>query len=403
MSAALKPKCETCGIECHYLPDHLLEAHGITLEEYLKDHGGTPFESYQVTEAYDKAISGVRRKAAPPVESLYKDIGGFRFPVNFDVPEDACLPMPAHYRLPQYGDNAKVIKRVLRYLACYRSVWLHGGPGGGKDALPSAWSWWTRTPAEIFPINPDVDIQPWFFEKTFDKDGVIWKFGKLFDALVNGYVSSVGKRHPMLIVLSDFDRAGRSQADAIRLVADSIEGRVKGPDGSTYKVLPGTRIFITANTMGSGDPTGKAISANVIDTTIINRIERKALLPMMDWRDEEPIVRAKFPLFAERCGHLLDNVGNAVTALRKAVDSGDLYGDFSHRDLCGWIGDCEDILETSKNPPSNLLKQGFMSYAEGLPDMQMIQSALTLCDPHFVGGALERGDTSHVKDDELSL
>lgn len=403
MTAAQRIKCEICDHTGHYLPDHLAEAHNLTVEAYLADHPNAPLESDAVIEMFDKSIENTRRKAPPALEELYTQIGDFRFRVNHDVPEEACLPLPDHYRLPKYGGNAKACKRILRYLTCGRSVWCHGGPGGGKDALPSAWSWWTRTPSEIFPINPDVDIQPWFFYKTFDENGVVWKYGRLFDCLVNGYTSPSGRRHPMLIVLSDFDRAGRSQADAIRLVADSIEGRVKGPDGKTYKVLPGTLIYITANTMGSGDPTGKAVSANVIDSTIINRIERKVLMPMMDWRDEEPIIRAKFPRFAEVCGDLLKNVGNAVSALRKAVENGDLYGEFSHRDLCTWIGDCEDILTVTSNPPKDLLKQGFMSYCEGLPDPQTVQQALTLCDPHFKGGTLERGDTSHVDEDDLQF
>jgi hypothetical protein len=207
----------------------------------------------------------------------------------------------------------------------------------------------------------------------------------------------------MTIILSDFDRAGRSQAEAIRLVADSIQGRVKGPRGETYPVLPGTRIVITANTMGGGDASGKCISANVLDTSILDRIERKVKFHSMDWEDEEPIVRAKFPLFAEKCGHLLKKVGDATSVLRKAVEEQNLYGEFSHRGLCTWVGDCEDILRFSTTAPSDLLKQGFQSYADGLPDAENQTLALTLVDAYLKGGALPQGDTSHVQAGELKL
>jgi hypothetical protein len=395
MTAAIaKVPCALCSEEVHYLPDHLAEAHELTLDLYLEDHPDAVFESEMLQEAYAQSISGVRREFPPQIADLTVKLHGITYPVHFDVEESACLPLPDHYRLPEFGDNAKAIKRSLRYLTYRRSTWVHGGPGGGKDALPSAWSWWTRTPAEIFPINPNTDIKPWFFSKAFDKEQVYYQYGRLWECLVEGYVSPIsGKRHPMLIVFSDFDRANRAQAEALRLIADSIKGRIKGPYG----------FYITANTMGGGDPTGRAVSANVIDSTIINRIERKLHMPMMDWRDEELIVRAKYPFFVETCGHLLDKVGHAVSALRQAISQGSLYAEFSHRDLCTWISDCEDIIRLSdNNPPADLLKEGFYSYADGLPDEQTKNGALTACDAHFKGGMLARGDTSGVRKDDLS-
>ena len=69
--------------------------------------------------------------------------------------------------------------------------------------------------------------------------------------------------------------------------------------------------------------------------------------------------------------------------------------------MCTWIGDCEDILRLTKKAPKDLLKQGFLSYADGLPDEDNKLAAMTLVDPYFKGGALERGDLSHIDDDEL--
>jgi len=403
-ATATKPICHLDGAETHYLPAYLAEKHGMSVEEYLTRFPDAEMESEAVAAAYRASVKDVRRSLPPPVEELTVELAGFTMPVNWDVPEDACLPLPPHYRVPQEGPLADDVRRAARYFVCGRSFWEHGPPGSGKDAWPSALCALTRTPSEIFPVNPDVDIMSWFFDKTFAAGKTEWVFGNLFKALVHGYESPVsGRRVPMTIVLSDFDRAGSSQAEAIRLVSDSIQGRVKGPRGETYPVLPGTRIIITANTMGRGDPTGKCISANILDTSILDRIERKVEFHPMEWGDEEPIIRAKFPLFAERCGNLFKQLGEAVKALRTAVANNNLMAEFSHRGLCSWIGDCEDILRLSTGPVADVLKEGFKSYADGLPDIDTKVVAQALVDPHLTGGALPRGSVKGLEATPLSL
>lgn len=402
--ASAKIKCELDGVEVHHLPTYLAEQHGMSVAEYLQKYPDSPLESESVRERYAASVKNARRAPPPPREHLSIHIAGFDMPVNWDVPAEACLPLPPHYRLPEKGELGRDIRRAARYFMAGRSFWAWGPPGSGKDAFPSAICALTRTPSAIFPVNPEVDIMAWFYDKSFNAHGTEWVFGELFNALVKGYESPIsGRRVPMTIVLSDFDRAGRSQAEAIRLVGDSIMGRVKGPRGETYEVLPGTRLVITANTMGGGDATGKMVSAQVLDTSILDRIERKVKFHSMDWRDEEPIIRAKFPLFAEKCGDLLKKVGDATAILRKKVEENELWGEFSHRGLCAWIGDCEDILRFSTAVPGDLLKQGFMSFADGLPDEEQKTLALTSVNAYLKGGALPQGDTSDVRDEELEL
>jgi MoxR-like ATPase len=402
-----KVKCEVDGVEVHHLPSYLAERHGMTVSQYLEKFPDAPLESDEVARIYDVSVKNIRR-APPDPETLTVDVGGFKLPVNADVPAEACLPLPSHYRLPTHGQLGEDVKRAIRYFAAGRSHWIWGPTGCGKDALPSAVCAWTRTPSALFPVNPDTDIMAWFYDKSFDESGTRWIFGELFNALVKGYTSPTsGRRVPMTVVLSDFDRAGRAQAEALRLVGDTIQGRVKGPRGETYPVLPGTRIVITANTMGGGDASGKSVSANVLDTSLLNRVERKVRFHLIDWRDEEPIIRAKFPLFAERYEHVLDKIGECTAALRASVESEDLYGEFSHRDLCTWIGDCEDIIDAHEKfgegaLPRNILKLGFDSYSDGLVDAENKALAESLIDPHVKGGALPRGKTEGVKDGPLT-
>jgi hypothetical protein len=406
---ATKVKCELDGVEVPYLPSYLAEQHSMSVEEYRRRFPNAPLESEAVAARYSESIKGIRRELPPPLEKLTVSVGTVEIPVNWDVPAEACLPLPDHYRLPTKGALGADVFRSLRYWMRGRSQWIWGPTGSGKDALPSALCAWTRTPSALFPVNPEIDIMSWFYDKAFEGGETKWIFGDLFKALVEGYVSPItNRRIPMTVVLSDFDRAGAAQAEALRLVGDTIQGRVKGPRGETYPVLPGTRIIVTANTMGGGDATGKMVSANVLDKSIINRVERKVRFHLLDWLDEEPIIKAKFPLFCDRYSHALKAVGDCTAALRAAVEEESLYGEFSHRDLCGWIGDCQDIIvmheQFGTGPlPRDILTEGFKSYADGLPDAENTALALQLVDPHLKGGALPRGNVQGVQKDDLKL
>lgn len=391
---ATKIRCELDGEFVHHVPSHLAARYGMTPEAYLQSHPGAPLYSDTILRIHQEKTKGIRREAAPHPEDLKVRVGNYTLPVCWDVPPEACLPLPDHYRLPSHGALGDDIQRVLRYWTKGRSTWIWGPPGSGKDAFPSALSAWTRTPAQIFPINPDINLMAWFYDKAFNTEGTCWEFGELFQALVHGYRSPIsGRQIPMTIVLSDFDRANRQQAEAVRLIADSIQGRVKGPRGETYPLLAGTRIIFTANTMGGGDATGRCVSANVLDASLVNRIERKVQFHQLDWRDELPVLKNKFPIFTEKCSSHFSEIENAVTVLRKAVSDGNLYAEFSHRDLCTWIGDCEDILHTETNP-TRLLQRAFASYADGLPDIETRNQALSLVQPHVKGGMFETGTSS---------
>ena len=223
----------------------------------------------------------------------------------------------------------------------------------------------------------------------------------MLKALRDGYTTSTGRTIPYIILITDFDRATKAQAEAMRLVMDSIAGRVKGPGGVTYNVMPGTLIIVTANTAGGGDSRGRMVSANVIDGSIMDRFDRKFEFHWMDWRDEEPIVREKFPLLVERAPGVFPMVGKATAALRQAIHNDDLYAEFSHRAVCSWLGHAQDIVRVTGKVPNNLLKRAARAFLDGMPDPETREQAKTLIDPHLKGGALDHGDTSHIHDDAL--
>jgi len=395
--AKLGIECRECGhVEPHYLGDHLLEVHSMTVQEYLGKYPDAPTASKELLTRFGARHKNPRRATPLPPNELTVNFSNVKFSLHADVPEDSCLPMPPHYRLPEHGKLSQDIQHAVVALSHHRSIYVWGMPGSGKDALFHAWSAATRTPAIIRQVTPGSDIESWFFTRAFNEQGTYWEEGEVLTALRDGYLTVQGERIPYLFLVTDFDRATREQAEHLRLITDSIQGRVSGAAGKTHKVLPGTIVAVTGNTSGSGDDRGRMISANPIDGSILDRFERKFQFRWMDWKDEEIICKDKFPVLVQRCPSVFRKLGAATVALRESILNGDLYAEFSHRGVCSILGHAQDMLEcqTGRKVPANLLKMAARAWLDGLPDEESRGFAKKAMDPHFA--TLDEGDTSHV-------
>jgi len=323
----------------------------------------------------------------------------FTFKVNADVPASDCLPLPYCYRTPVLGDLGNDIRHILLALKKSRSLYVWGMPGSGKDAVFHAWSAVTRQPAIIKQIGPDSDVQSWFYSRSFNQNGTYWQEGPLLKALRDGYLTSTGRRIPYLILISDFDRASSTQAESLRLVVDSIQGRVEGPEGTVFPVFPGTIIVATANTAGGGDERGRMTSAQPIDASLRERWERTIQAHWMDWGDEHLILTDKFPLLIKRSPSVLLKMKEVTKHLREAIYKDVLHAEFSHRALCSIMGHAQDILEITGVLSADLLREASRVWVDSLPDEQTRQGARNIMDPKL--GTLAEGDVSHIHMGEL--
>lgn len=396
--------CPECGHRAHWLGDHVLESHGWSPEEFEENYPGAPLASRELVRAYEGGKAKVVRAPATAAH-LTVEMAGLALPVNADVPLEACLPMPPHYSVPAHGELPQAVQTVILALKCARSVYVSGPAGTGKDATPSAYSALTRTPGLHLQISPQTDIQSWFYARGFTNGETRWEEGRLLKALRDGYLTPSGRRVPYIIVLSDIDRAATSQMEYLRLILDSIEGRIMGPHGEAFPVLPGTKIIATANSTGGGDVTGRYVSAKPVDSSIMNRFERKVIYPAMDPRDEEPILKAKFPVLSSRIKTAIPSMVKAANTVRVAIMKGDISCEFSHRDLCGWAGMVQDLIEClpgKSTDGSVFLRRGARSVLDGMPDPETRKAVETLLDPHLKGGVLDPGDTSHIRPGKLT-
>ena len=393
------PQCAICDTSIpHWLGDHLAEAHDMSPDQYEAQFPGKPLASPELTRMYEQKTGSVRRSHPPKVEDLQVRFGTLDFTFNAGVPASACLPEPDKYRVPTRGELGHDVSMALVSLGRGRSIYIWSLPGSGKDALFHAWSARTRTPAIIKQMIPGTDIESWFFSRGFNEEGTYWEEGDVLKALRDGYVTPDGRRVPYLLLVTDIDRADRAQAEHFRLITDSIQGRISGPGGQTYPVLPGTRVVATANTPGGGDERGRMISANPIDASILDRFERVYRFHYMDWADEGPIVKSKFPVLVERAPWVFPAMGKITAALRDACDKEEIYTEFSHRALCSILGHADDLLHYAARAtvPRTLLRKAARAWTDGLPDQDTRDRVEAIIAPHLKGGHAKTGNTSHI-------
>lgn len=385
----------------------------MTPQAYSRDYPEASLASERILSHIQKD-SGDVREPPPPPQNLTVNFAGIEHPVNPNVPANVCLSEPWHYRIPKFGPLAEDIYLASLALQKRRSVYIYGSQGTGKDGFVHAWSARTRTPSpEPFQMIPNVDLQPWLWTRSMSKEGTYWEEGLLLKYARDGYPTIQGPV-PALILLTDFDRATKSQAEFMRMLLDTIEGRIPRPDGGAWPVFPGTVFAATANTAGMGDETGRYTSTSIIDATILSRFQRKVKFHLMDWRDEEPILRVKFPLFAQKMdaelkgsrdsqGAWVRGLGAATQVLREKIEAGDIFADFSHRELCNWVGAAADLLSLHprRNPRKGLMKMAGRMVFDGFPDEQTRLKALRLLNPLIKDGMLDEGDTDGVEDSDL--
>lgn len=169
---------------------------------------------------------------------------------------------------------------------------------------------------------------------------------------------------------------------------DTTSKRLVGPTGEVHTILPGTRFAFTANSCGSGDDTGR-MSSRAMDASLLDRMGAFVQAHYMDWSDEADILRSKFPEVAAAAPLLFDELGQAVSNIRKAIDgthdSYEIEGDLTHRGICEILRACTRKLRRG-TPTDRLLKTGFRVWLARLDrDNRLV--AKRLIDACVTGGA----------------
>jgi hypothetical protein len=384
-----RPACEVCGHRSHWLGDHLMEAHGLSVSDYLEAHPKAPTASQEALDKLASSLKGQRRSAAPLPEALTTTVMGYTQKVDVGVGSDLCLPMPRHWKWASKGVAAEAIKDAFLDILGddETDVWVWGMPGTSKDSSIKALCASFRIPSVIVQIKPGQDLAPLFFVRALKDGNTFYEYGHVWKCITEGVVGTDGERRPVLVLISDFDRADPAQIEWFRMILEE-GGRINGPDGKVFNLFPGTRFVATANTNGSGDERGRMVSAGVIDSSIMDRFNSAVEYKYMHWDDESSILRAKFPLVTEQNTEFLNQVGGATAALRKAIDRDTLYAEFSHRALCSVMGRAERILKVEGRWGAKSNRRAWRAWLCKL-DRDNADAAKAIIDSHMSGGALD--------------
>lgn len=299
------------------------------------------------------------------------------------------LQAPKGYRLPAKGKAAEDVQHAIALLeAGMSSMYIAGPSGVGKDALVHFYSAATRRPALMLEINPSTDIEGFLSTRAFDASGTYWEHGVLLKALRDGFERADGSRVPYLILLSDFDRAAPSQMEAFRLILDSIQGRVTTPDGQTHEVLPGTQIVATANSSGGGDTTGRYITAQPIDGSLMNRFRVKLRFSPPDMSELLERMKPNYTVTDALGEREWQDIQKACESLSRAVHQGELFAEFSVRDLQAWFESADIFFESFTKASHGdrrleALRNALRVYLDGLPDEDAQLYVQRIFDPYF--------------------
>jgi len=383
-----------CGFQSHSILDHIQEAHGMSVDGYLGKHPGAATVSNALIQGVKDKRKGRRRTAAPALTHLSHDMMGITVPVNTNIAESQCLPMPEGYQWPTAGKAAERTRRVLLALRRGRPVFYWGPSGTGKDAAISAFCADARVPSLIYTFTSGTDVKRWFYSRELGTEGTSWSYGRLWHAIVNGIEAADGSRHPALICFSDVDRGTPEQLEEFRLMLDTTSKRLVGPTGEVHTLFPGTRFAFTANSCGTGDVDGR-MSSRAMDASLLDRMGRFVEAAYLDWKDEGAILRAKFADLAGKAPLIFDELGAATVAIRAAISGEstvDIEADLTHRGLCEILAECDDVLWMAGGTvPKGLLKKGFKAWLDRLdPDNRLI--AKSLIDAHVTGGVFADED-----------
>lgn len=316
-------ECRECGqavphFLVKHLPSHTVEVDGrtreMTVDDYLHKYPGAP----TISSALASKLEARTDPALPRPGLLRKSditvpIAGIRHRVRLGTPRDASLPLPAFYVPPVLKQAGKAMYHLSVALTDERAIYIHGPTGSGKDAAVHYFSAVTQRPTMLIQIIPKVDLRPWISVPSLRDRVMTYEDGPLVKALRDGYGPD---KVPYLILFTDIDRAEADQLEYLRMMLDSISGRIMTCDGKTHLVLPDTQFVATANTVGMGDGAAQYVSAKPQDVSILGRFPVK-----IQWFDPEiedvmPTIQDAYPDLSQ--GQFFQNLRRIMQSLRSA-------------------------------------------------------------------------------------
>lgn len=353
-----KVRCKCCadeGIDAsfHFLGDHLMQAHGMTVPEYLDKYGeDSPIMSDRVWEAFQKEAreNKIKRKGSSRYANIVK-VGSIKMERQ-DGEIDYTFPRPDHYVYPKTGVAAMRIQRLARAFKYRRNTYIYGPAGSGKSAAVRALCHDLNLEASHYPMREGLDTELYIGQMVVEIDEETglnvtrFKKGKMLEDL-EGRLGKDGVRRGVVLLLDDVDRAPASYHEVLRHCLEDNARNIFVPElGVNIELHPDTMIVATANSAGRGDTTALYTSVEEMDESILDRFQRVVEYTFMEKDQELDILKRKFPnVLAAGGDDPFNLIVQASSIIRSMVAENAIHGSFSHRRIVQWLMSLDELIQ----------------------------------------------------------
>lgn len=280
-------------------------------------------------------------------------------------------PLDKSFVLPLEAETQRYFRRVAKAFAKAEPTIIYGERGTCKDALAGFLSNLYNVPALAITLGESSDLQSMLFKQAISPtEGTYYQYGALWRALTEGHPDT---GEPMLIVLSDGDRMSPHDLNLFRSVLDTTAGQINGPTGEIVPIKAGTRILMTANSIGNG---ADGYGANAIDISMLDRFSRK--IKSVAFSASE-----KAEACIKRCGAPQEwhqPLTQCLSAITRAVTQEEIENDLSMRGVNAWLRSA--IQEVELGNTETALFEGFRDVAEG-EESEEAEKLFALVTPHL--------------------
>lgn len=336
-----RAECRMCNKFFDRVDVHVLLAHNVTLDRYLKRYPGAPFLS-------DRFMSGIMGSVVPPSVAAPPVVEDTPVPapaatddavmlaytslaIRSDVP--ACdLPfIPAKDKEWNMTETVKYQWNALGVALHEGEPSLMVGPTGcGKSAGFLELAARLNQPVRRVNLHGDVRVADFLGEKIVEVDPdtkqsiVRWKDGILPQAVRTG----------QWLLLDELDAAPPQILFVLQGLLEKGGNLVlTGNEGEVIKPHANFRVVATANTLGRGDESGLYAGTHVLNEAFLDRFGVVIECDYPTVAQETSILMKKNPTLNKDDAKKMVDIANSV---RTAFKRDECSSTFSTRRLLSW-------------------------------------------------------------------
>lgn len=300
-------------------------------------------------------------------------------------PKDSEAAKFAPAIMPGYVFDPENVRPVYGHLShnTPHGLLLTGKPGSGKSSVINQLHAYLRRPVFYISGHATLETEDLYGTKEIVDGDTITMDGPLIRAAQMPFST---------FVFEEVDRAPSSVSVSLNPVLDGYDIVNTLESGRHIKPQPGFRVMFTANTNGLGDTTGDFNTANVLDTSFLDRVwcwETRYPSPEMEFDILRQSVDPNIPdkqlhqsiVFANDVRYLYDGMDNQASSEAQSLSvSGSIHTFISTRTLLSFW-EILSLFRNVDNPIHYALKMSITAKCEP----ECAQAIEQICNAQFAG------------------